>query len=101
MKPLFLRRGSPGTRDALPRTMEAKPIQYSNAARESYRPSVAAAVLAAAQASAPPASVSASRAVPAAPAQTDPILAIFAWLCSGPVSKWERELTRKARWRIG
>jgi len=34
------------------------------------------------------------------PAKPDRILAIFDWLCAGPVSQWERELTRHARWRL-
>ncbi|HEY1534952.1 MAG TPA: hypothetical protein VGF76_13085 [Polyangiaceae bacterium] len=33
-------------------------------------------------------------------AEPDRILAIFDWLCAGPVSKWERELTRHAHWRL-
>lgn len=32
--------------------------------------------------------------------KADPILGLFDWLCAGPVSKWERELTRRARWRL-
>ena len=34
------------------------------------------------------------------PAKPDLILAFFDWLCAGPVSKWEREMTRRARWRL-
>ena len=34
------------------------------------------------------------------PAKRDRILAYFDWLCSGPVSEWEREMTRRARWRL-
>jgi hypothetical protein len=35
-----------------------------------------------------------------APVKPDSTLAFFDWLCAGPVSKWERELTRRAHWRI-
>lgn len=34
-------------------------------------------------------------------AKRDLILAYFDWLCAGPTSQWEREMTRRARWRLG
>jgi hypothetical protein len=37
---------------------------------------------------------------PPLPVERDRILAIFDWLCAGPVSDWEREVTRRAHWRL-
>jgi len=34
------------------------------------------------------------------PVKSDRILSYFDWLCAGPVSEWEREMTRRARWRL-
>jgi hypothetical protein len=86
-----------GTADATPPSMEAKHHSNASVAVPRYRP-IAESVC---DPSAPDTAPTQASAIPRAiPAERDRLLACFEWLCSGPVSEREREVTRRARWRL-
>ena len=80
--------------------MEAKPPTHARETDAAPRPAQRSLHSGSTRELAPAAELTAEVSPPYPPTEPDRILAIFDWLCAGPVSKWERELTRHAHWRL-
>jgi hypothetical protein len=89
-----------GMSNAFRNRMEAKPPTRVRETGAALRPAPTSFELVSIPEPPPAAELISAVPLPHPPAEPDRILAIFEWLCAGPVSKWERELTRRARWRL-
>jgi hypothetical protein len=89
-----------GTSNASRNGMEAKPSTHTFETSAALRPVQTSLELVSGSTPEPAAELIAAAPSPHSRAEPDRILAIFDWLCAGPVNKWERELTRHARWRL-